>query len=231
MNTPAPNPYSPYATADPGLRHLFPTLFGPPAPGALQPTGCYALAVVGDQPIELDPTADQLPDGLCTECVAHMRGHDAPETRPFTNCRGCGADTRHNSLCALCRAEAHELWQTIRTVAEPPPAHHQERGPFIAMGGPLSVTPGAFCEHGDLAFAARLTGYHLPHGQEQHLDVVLPRCYLAKLLGAVLAIVDHDSTPEAQDRFTTTVNRTQNRVRANLEHRAAERDQNKPDHP
>lgn len=218
-----PNPYSPYATADPAQRHLFPTLFGPPASGILIPAGCHRLAVVPDHPTELDPDTTELPDGLCPGCVDSLRGLPATTApRPVTACRTCGQDTHHNQLCALCRAEAHDLWQHIRTTDAPSPP----TVPFVALGGPISVTPHAFCEHGDLAFALRLNGYHLTGDQhEGHLDVVFPRCYLAKILGAALAVVDHDSNPEAHDRFTTTVNRTQDRVATALRHRDTSHDQ------
>lgn len=219
MTTVEPNPFSPYATADPAVRHLFPTLFGPPTPGILIPAGCHDLAVVLDQAAEIDPTATELPEGLCALCVASMRGLTVTANpRPLAACRTCGQDTHHNRLCALCRAEAHELWQDVRTTTAPPP---QERNaPFVALGGPLSVTPHAFCEHGDLAFVSRLHGYRLEGDQhEERLDVVLPRCYIAQLFGAVLAYVDHDPNPEAGERFTQTVDRTQNRVRTALQQR------------
>ncbi|WP_160147699.1 hypothetical protein, partial [Arthrobacter sp. TS-15] len=54
------------------------------------------------------------------------------------------------------------------------------------------------------------------------IDLVLPRCYLALLIGGVLAAVDHDTNPHAHDRFTESVNRTQAKVRAALEQQAAD---------
>lgn len=226
METAAPSPYSPYATADPTTRHLFPLLFGPPpTAGTLLPTGCNGLAVVPDEPLEVDPAAEDLPAGLCTGCVAAMRGLEVPDHRPLAECRNCAAPTRHNRLCAGCSNNAHQLWVETRT-APGPPLVHLPTVPFVALGGDLRVTPDAFCEHGDLAFAVRLKGHHLIGDQhEEELPVVFPRCYLAKIIGGVLAVVDHDPNPEAQDRFTTTVNRTQDKVRAALKQRDASRGQ------
>ncbi|WP_330348150.1 hypothetical protein [Streptomyces sp. NBC_00582] len=230
MSIAAPNPYSPYATADPYASHLFPTLFGPPEPGALLPTACFHLAVVrGQPPTEIDPATEQLPAGLCTVCVDHMRGRDIPESRPFTACQGCGADTRHNGMCAVCRAEAHELWQNVRTT-HTPPLERQAIKPFIARGGPLAVTAGAWCEHGDFAFVARFRGYQVPDGPPQEITVILPRCYVAELLGCALAIIDHDSTPEALQRFADTITHAQDHLRGLLERRAAEREADDPGH-
>uniref|UniRef100_A0AAU2A1R1 Uncharacterized protein n=1 Tax=Streptomyces sp. NBC_00093 TaxID=2975649 RepID=A0AAU2A1R1_9ACTN len=227
MTTVPPSPYSPYATADPDVRHLIPLPpeYGPPTPGTLLPAGCHELAAVSDDPTEIDPATEQLPSGLCALCVASMRGLAVPDdTRPLTNCRTCGGETRYNSLCALCRAEAHQLWQAVRTTPAPTPTQQPERGSFVALGGPLRVTAGAFCEHGDLAFAARLHGFRTVGDQhDEQLDLVLPRCYTAKLIGSVLAIVDHESgaAPEAHERFTDTVNQSQAAVRHAIEHMAA----------
>ncbi|MEU9380017.1 hypothetical protein AB0D38_02955 [Streptomyces sp. NPDC048279] len=218
-----PNPYSPYATADAGVRHLFPTLFGPPAAGALLPAGCLGLAVVPDEVIEIDPAATDLPAGLCPGCVAALRGIAVVAPRTFKPCRNCKGHTRHNELCAVCRAEAHELWAATRVAVPPPPT--AAAGPYVVMGGPINVTPAAFCEHGDLAFHARMKVRALRGDQDQStLDLVLPRCYLAKVFGAVLAVVDHDSNPEAHDRFTHTVNHTQDLARRSLQERAARRE-------
>lgn len=211
MTTVPPNPYSPYATANPAERHLFPTLFTPPTPGTLMPTGCNHLAAVPEETVEVDPTAETLPDGLCATCIATMRGLTVPDFRPETDCLNCGHTTRNNLMCAVCRAKAHQLWAQTRTAAVPPPP----AAPFLVQGGPVHVTPSAWCEHGDLAIGARFHGYYLngePH--ETHIDVLLPRCYLATVIGAVLALVDLDPSPQAQDRFTEAVNDTQNTVRA-----------------
>ncbi|MEU9349048.1 hypothetical protein AB0D74_48410 [Streptomyces sp. NPDC048278] len=224
MTTVQPNPYSPYATADPQVRHLFPTLFGPPTAGALLPTGCLELAVVPDEPLETDPAAE-LPAGVCPGCAAALRGIGVLDLRPHTACRTCPGQTRYNELCAVCRAKAHELWADTRVHAAPPPATPAP-GPFLALGGPVSVASSVFCDHGDLAIAARLRGHHLSGDQaDTTLDVIMPRCYIAKVIGAVLAVVDHDPSTEAQDRFAETVTETQQRVSQTLQERAA-RDEN-----
>ncbi|QFR00734.1 hypothetical protein F9278_36275 [Streptomyces phaeolivaceus] len=211
MKTVPPNPYSPYATASPAERHLFLTIVGPPAPGALVHTACDRLAVVPDDVIGVDPAAEELPAGLCATCAAVFRGLIPPITKIETACVECGGATIQNHLCAVCRTQAHLLWTRVRTTTVPPPPD----APFLAQGGPIHVTPSAWCEHGDLVIGARFHGYYLngePH--ETHIDVLLPRCYLATVIGAVLALVDLDPSPAAQDRFTDAVNETQNTVRA-----------------
>ncbi|WP_200302258.1 hypothetical protein [Streptomyces adelaidensis] len=211
MKTVPPNPYSPYATAHPTERHLFRTLGGPPTPGALTHTGCDRLAVVPEETIELDPTAEELPEGLCATCVACMRGLVVTVTKTETDCLNCGLSNIQNGLCAVCRAEAHQLWTLTRTttVPTPPPV------PFLVQGGPVYVSPQAWCEHGELFIGARLHGYYpTSESHETYIDVLLPRCFLATVIGAVLAITDLDPNPENQDRFTNAVNDTQNTVRA-----------------
>lgn len=227
-NTVPPNPYSPYATAAPGLRHLIrlPEEYGPPAPGRLLPAGCVELAVVPDDPTEIDPATTQLPDGLCPACVASLRGLPVSTDNPRSLCRTCLTETRYNGLCELCRADAHQLWQAVRTTPAPTPVQQPDPGSFVALGGPLRITPGAFCEHGDLAFAAHLHGFRTTGDQNtEELDLVLPRCYLATLIGTVLAVVDHESgtNTEAHDRFTNAVNESQTAVRNALQHLAARR--------
>jgi|SRR5699024_4970894 len=71
----APNPHSPYADADPDVRHLFPnpTFFPDPTPGALLPAACGGMAVVPTEPLHVTPD-EHLPEGLCPACVAQMRG-------------------------------------------------------------------------------------------------------------------------------------------------------------
>ncbi|MEV7389589.1 hypothetical protein [Streptomyces sp. NPDC091215] len=114
MTTLTPNPTSPYATANPQFRHLFavPVFFPAPTPGALLPTACEAMAVVGDEVTETQPGAE-LPDGLCPLCVAVMNGGQAP-ARQASECGECGTGTWHGALCALCRQEKHEAWWPTR---------------------------------------------------------------------------------------------------------------------
>ncbi|MGW4733867.1 hypothetical protein ACWEQC_32675 [Streptomyces shenzhenensis] len=108
MTTVAPNPHSPYATANPQYRHIFavPVFFPAPEPGGLVPTACEAMAVVGEDVIETRPGAE-LPDGVCPLCVAVMNGGPTP-ARPTSECDECGSVTWHGKLCALCRQEKHE---------------------------------------------------------------------------------------------------------------------------
>jgi hypothetical protein len=113
-----PNPYSPFADADPKLRHIFPVpiFFPEPRPGVLQPTGCDRMAVVSPVPVEVP--AD-LPDGLCPLCVAVMRGEEPTLVeRLVEECRECGTLTSHDGLCALCRQEMHEQWWPTRPASE-----------------------------------------------------------------------------------------------------------------
>lgn len=111
----APNPYSPYADANPGTRHLIPapTFFPDPTPGALIPAACGGMAVVPEEPLQLVPYSD-LPDGLCPACAAEMRGEHTEPAAPVAECRECGSDTRHVDLCALCRQEKHDEWWATR---------------------------------------------------------------------------------------------------------------------
>lgn len=113
MATLTPNPSSPFATAAPNVRHIFPTLmfFGDPKPGALALAGCDQLAVVPAEPLQDAATGATLPDGLCPACVAAMNGDEAagPE-QLVAECEECGISTRHNGMCALCRQEAHDEW-------------------------------------------------------------------------------------------------------------------------
>lgn len=112
-----PNPYSPYADADPAHRHIFAVprfiepFAGPPTPATLATTGCGRVAVVPSVPVEvLDPRL--LPPGICPQCAAAMiedcpRWHDSP-AHP---CPSCTMTTRHDGLCALCRQHKHDVWQ------------------------------------------------------------------------------------------------------------------------
>ena len=119
MATVAPNPYSPYATADPDSRHLIDGLFGPPEPGSLIPTACERLAVVPDEPLTAAGNAGPCwPEGICPECIraydAQMAGREYTDDRPVTDCRECEGRTAHDGLCAECRLEKHEAWWPTR---------------------------------------------------------------------------------------------------------------------
>lgn len=125
MSRVAPNPYSPFADAEPELRHLFPVpafINAAPEPGRLTATGCNRLAVVPADVVEIAPT-DALPDNLCPVCVQTMHADSLPsDRRPVAACHRCLAPTRHDGLCALCRQSMHEHWQ-----AERPTARSQSR--------------------------------------------------------------------------------------------------------
>ncbi|MFD5899118.1 hypothetical protein [Streptomyces sp. NPDC060366] len=119
MTTVTPNPPSPYADADPTLRHMFPSPFGPPLPGHLAPTGCNRLAVV--PPETSITTAVNVPRaaGFCPGCIADLFGQEPPEDiRPVANCRDCDATTDHDGLCAMCRMDAHDEWWPTRDTKE-----------------------------------------------------------------------------------------------------------------
>jgi hypothetical protein len=111
----APNPYSPYADADPKTRHIFasPIFFGLPDPGVLAPTACEAMAVVPEEQLTTTGPDAELPEGLCQICVNVMQGGEAP-ARPVSNCRECECFTDHDGLCAVCRQEKHEEWWPTR---------------------------------------------------------------------------------------------------------------------
>ena len=113
----APNPHSPYANADPNVRHIFPSpVFCPaPTPGVLAQAACDLMAVVPDELIETEPGAT-LPDGLCADCVTVMQGGRPPK-HPSSECGECGSATWHGALCALCRQEKHDAWWPTRGTA------------------------------------------------------------------------------------------------------------------
>lgn len=112
-----PNPHSPYASADPQYRHIFPSPIFFPAlePGVLAAAACDLMAVVPADLIETRP-GEPLPDGLCPACVAVMQG-GAPPKHPSSQCTACGSATWHGELCALCRQEKHEAWWPTRETA------------------------------------------------------------------------------------------------------------------
>jgi hypothetical protein len=109
-----PNPYSPFADADPQLRHLFPVpvlISVPPVPGSLAVTGCSRLAMVPWDVADA-PALAELPENVCSGCAQAMReDNPQPDHRPVAACHRCLAPTRHDGLCALCRVVMHEHWQ------------------------------------------------------------------------------------------------------------------------
>jgi hypothetical protein len=123
MNEPlAPNPHSPFATADPQTRHLLPNLsiFGTPRPGVLHPTSCGELAVVPDGKLGLLNPADP-PEGLCAACLRAARtGREPKSTGDPTECTRCDSLTWHGELCAVCRQEMHDAWRDAFNTGETP---------------------------------------------------------------------------------------------------------------
>lgn len=165
-----PNPYSPYADADPLYRHtipvLMPSLFGEPAPGTLSLTGCEHLAVVPDEPLRYVADPDQaLPAGLCPACVSAMHG-DAPPQGTATDCRRCESSTRHNGLCAQCRQEQHaDWWQASDTWTHPfrlvLRGKHVLDGAVFPNGQAIVIDdPEAGLSSGAASLEQLLAGYH-----------------------------------------------------------------------
>jgi hypothetical protein len=112
-----PNPHSPYATADPDLRHLIPSLFGIlPNPGGLTLTACERMAVVPDGTLGdatdalAESRAADLPPGLCPICVGAVTGESVPGKQGPDTCRECGSGSSQGEWCALCRQELHDEW-------------------------------------------------------------------------------------------------------------------------
>ena len=116
-----PNPYSPYANADPEHRHLIPSLFGiGPESGVLALTGCDRMAVVPEEPLR-DATAAvvggdlaSLPEGLCPSCVAMASSGEEPVPARSQECRECGSLGSQGEWCALCRQDLHDAWWATR---------------------------------------------------------------------------------------------------------------------
>jgi hypothetical protein len=122
----APNPYSPYADADPRFRHLVPSLFGiPPKAGVLAVAACGGMAVVpegtlGDATDALkEGRLADLPEGLCPNrlAVATGAGIEAGAHVSPGECSECGDRTLHGSCCALCRQEMHDQWRASQATA------------------------------------------------------------------------------------------------------------------
>ncbi|HEY9372562.1 hypothetical protein [Streptomyces sp.] len=115
-----PNPYSPYANADPEWRHLIPSLFGlVPEQGVLCLTACDRMAVAPEEALREATDgligAEELPDGLCPSCVAMAKDGQAPVPARPQECRECGGLGSQGAWCALCRQELHEAWWPTRS--------------------------------------------------------------------------------------------------------------------
>jgi len=102
---------SPYATADPGYRHLIPNPpFALPGPGDLYLTWCGRAAVAPDTPRTATPgQADA--EGVCPECAAAFRSGTMPRTGVGAACEYCTAPAEHGGICMTCRVELHNQWR------------------------------------------------------------------------------------------------------------------------
>lgn len=119
MQPVSPNPPSPHADADPRYRHILPAPAsqGAPDPGLLLSTSCGRLAVVPDEPLRL-ATGTSLPAGLCTACLAALRGEELPiDIRPISDC-SCGRTTERDGRCTTCRQHDHAAWWHTRQATE-----------------------------------------------------------------------------------------------------------------
>lgn len=131
----SPNPYSPYANADPTVRHLVPSLFGcDPRPGGLVTAACGPMVVVREGPLgdATDALAegrlDDLPDGLCRSCVLAATSWGGIERPTVTQqCAECGGQSSQGEWCALCRQDLHDEWWPTREQTSADPAHTTAR--------------------------------------------------------------------------------------------------------
>jgi len=121
-----PNPYSPYADAHSGYRHLVVGFLGalPPA-GSLAVAACGGMAVVPDGRLSDATDAlsrgslNDLPPGLCPLCVAVATGERDEPSGVRGICRECGTGSSHFDLCAVCRQELHDEWWPTRDKEAP----------------------------------------------------------------------------------------------------------------
>jgi hypothetical protein len=105
-----PNPYSPYANADPAYRHFVPGFFGMvPESGVLSLTACDLMTVVPEEPLR-ETNFDDLPEGLCPSCVAMAKDGQAPVLARPQECKECGSLGSQGEWCALCRQKLHAAW-------------------------------------------------------------------------------------------------------------------------
>jgi hypothetical protein len=116
-----PNPFSPYANADPEYRHLLASLFGiAPKPGVLALAACERMAVTPEETLKDATDAlsigdlASLPQGMCTPCMLVASGRaDADRLAP-QECRECESSSSQGAWCALCRQELHNIWWATR---------------------------------------------------------------------------------------------------------------------
>lgn len=111
-----PNPYSPYATADPDLRHMFVPFFGGiPDAGVLALAECERQAVVPADTVDctdavMEGRLTDLPPGLCPVCITVATGQGEPGQQHPETCRRCEGVSSQGEWCAMCRFELHEEW-------------------------------------------------------------------------------------------------------------------------
>lgn len=106
-----PNPYSPYADGDPGVRHVIESFLGRlPDPGDLTLAVCGGMVVVPEEPLQDLAPGGPVPEGMCPVCVELVQGGLIPNAAEPGECEGCGEASSHGDLCALCRREQHNIW-------------------------------------------------------------------------------------------------------------------------
>lgn len=122
-----PNPFSPYATADPTLRHGWRLWQRPFEVGRLVGMACSGLEVVPEPDPELVAELDaalrahgRTPPGFCRVCINVITGriHVSPYLWPDAGpCRNCGNDggTGELALCSWCRQPMHWAWWPTRS--------------------------------------------------------------------------------------------------------------------
>lgn len=162
MTDPAkPNPYSPFACAEPTVRHAFPVypFFGGPEAGVLAMTLCERTAIVPGDTQEY-PVGAEMPAGTCPGCAAVLREQEPPEdTRTPEQCKTCES-RGPNGMCLMCRMDAHDRWASLQLpsntpLAAPAPLPGEDPAAFIPgfadmeavyYGVPVAITT----EDGDM---------------------------------------------------------------------------------
>lgn len=113
-----PNPYSPYADADPQYRHIIPSFLGIlPQAGSLVLAACGGMTVVPEEALRDAAGEPELPPGLCSACLAVMAGDEPERPQEAEKCRRCESGSSHGDLCAFCRQEGHAKWWPIAQAA------------------------------------------------------------------------------------------------------------------
>lgn len=82
--------------------------------------------------------------------------------------------------------------------------HQPTSPPFLAANCGAGLAPELPCLHGDPSFALRLFGTWHPTASQAgtELDVLLPRCVAAQLVGALTAFITHHEGHDAGEAFT-----------------------------